>query len=136
MAEKGFEYGTVTKRKRRCGWLDLVSLKYSCKINNVKELCITKVDVLNELDQIKICKSYEGKLFNEINFSDSSILDKLKLNEEDFVIFEKWGDLSFLKSMEDMPLQLKKFINFIEDYLEIPINIISFGPDRKETIVK
>ena len=61
IADKGVEFGTVTKRKRRCGWLDLVSLKYSCEINNVKELCITKVDVLNELDEIKICKSYKGK---------------------------------------------------------------------------
>ena len=65
IAEKGVEIGTVTKRKRRCGWLDLVSLKYSCEINRVDELCITKADVLNNLSEIKVCKSYNLKKYEE-----------------------------------------------------------------------
>ncbi len=136
MAEKGFEYGTVTKRKRRCGWLDLVALKYSCIINNVNELCITKVDVLNDLDIIKVCKSYNNKNFNEINFSESSLLEGLNLEESDFKVFQKWGSLNKVNTYEEFPSNLKVFISYIEDYLEIPINIISFGPDRKETINK
>ena len=136
MAEKGFEYGTVTKRKRRCGWLDLVALKYSCIINNVNELCITKVDVLNDLDIIKVCKSYNNKNFNEINFSESSLLEGLNLEESDFTVFQKWGSLNKVNTYEEFPSNLKVFISYIEDYLEIPINIISFGPDRKETINK
>ena len=94
MAEKGFEYGTVTKRKRRCGWLDLVALKYSCVANNTKELCITKVDVLNDLEEIRICKSYNGKLYDQINFASSNILENIDLDDSDFKKFKKWGDLT------------------------------------------
>ena len=136
LGEKGFEFGTVTKRKRRCGWLDLVALKYSCVVNNTKELCITKVDVLSDLDDIKICKSYNGKLFNEVNFASSSLLDDLTLDDSDFHIFDKWGDLSGLDSYKSIPSALKIFIEYIENYLGIPINIISYGPDRNETIIK
>ncbi|MDC0861409.1 adenylosuccinate synthase [Alphaproteobacteria bacterium] len=136
LGEKGFEFGTVTKRKRRCGWLDLVALKYSCVANDTKELCITKVDVLNDLDDIKICKSYNGKLFNEVNFASSSLLENLTLDENDFEKFHKWGNLSGLDSYESIPAALKVFIEYIENYLGIPINIISFGPERNETIIK
>ena len=136
MAEKGFEFGTVTKRKRRCGWLDLVALKYSCLLNNTKELCITKVDVLNDLDEVQICKSYNGKLYNEINFASNSALMNIKLQENDFQKFDKWGDLTGMNSYQSIPKALKIFIEYIENYLEIPITIISFGPDRNETIIK
>ena len=136
MAEKGFEFGTVTKRKRRCGWLDLVALKYSCLLNNTKELCITKVDVLNDLDEVQICKSYNGKLYNQINFASNSALENIKLQENDFQKFDKWGDLTGMNSYQSIPKALKVFIEYIENYLEIPITIISFGPDRNETIIK
>jgi adenylosuccinate synthase len=136
MAEKGFEFGTVTKRKRRCGWLDLVALKYSCLLNNTKELCITKVDVLNDLDEVQICKSYNGKLYNQINFASNSALENIKLQENDFQKFDKWGDLTGMNSYQSIPKALKIFIEYIENYLEIPITIISFGPDRNETIIK
>ena len=136
MAEKGFEYGTVTKRKRRCGWLDLVALKYSCVANNTKELCITKVDVLNELDEIQICKTYNGKPYNQINFASSSVLENINLEDTDFEKFKKWGDLSAMKDYNSAPEALRNFIDYIENYLDIPITIISFGPDRNETILK
>ena len=136
IADKGVEFGTVTKRKRRCGWLDLVSLKYSCEINNVKELCITKVDVLNELDQIKICKSYQGKQFHEINFSDSAYLSNCKLNETDFEIFPSWGNIEGIMNYDHLPQNLKNYIKYIEEYLDLPIKIVSLGPERNQTILR
>jgi adenylosuccinate synthase len=135
IAEKGVEFGTVTKRKRRCGWLDLVSLKYSCEINRVKELCITKVDVLNDLKEIKVCKSYEGKSFNEINFSNSNFLDTCNLVESDYEIFPSWGNLKN-NDYQNLPENLKNYISYIENYLDIPIKIISLGPERNQTIIK
>jgi len=136
IAETGVEYGTVTKRKRRCGWLDLVALKYSCQINRVNELCITKIDVLNNLEEIKICKSYQGQSFEEINFNDSDFLKSLSLNENDFEIFQSWGDISKIKNFDSMPQSLKNYIQYIEEYLEIPIKIISLGPERSQTIIR
>ena len=136
IAETGVEYGTVTKRKRRCGWLDLVSLKYSCQINQVDELCITKIDVLNNLEEIKICKSYQGQSFEEINFNDSDSLKSISLNEDDFKIFQSWGDISEVKDFDSMPQSLKNYIQYIEEYLEIPIKIISLGPERNQTIIR
>ena len=136
IAETGVEYGTVTKRKRRCGWLDLVSLKYSCQINQVNELCITKIDVLNNLEEIKICKSYQGQSFEEINFNDSDSLKSFSLNEDDYKIFQSWGDISKVKDFESMPQSLKNYIQYIEEYLEIPIKIISLGPERNQTIIR
>ena len=136
IAETGVEYGTVTKRKRRCGWLDLVSLKYSCQINQVNELCITKIDVLNNLEEIKICKSYQGQSFEEINFNDSDSLKSFSLKEDDFKIFQSWGDISKVKDFDSMPQSLKNYIQYIEEYLEIPIKIISLGPERNQTIIR
>ncbi len=136
IAEKGVEIGTVTKRKRRCGWLDLVSLKYSCEINRVNELCITKADVLNNLSEIKVCKSYNSKKFEEVNFSDSDILESLSLDDNDFELFSSWGEIKDLSNYENLPENLKKYISYIEDYLSIPIKIISLGPERNQTIIR
>ena len=136
IAEKGVEIGTVTKRKRRCGWLDLVSLKYSCEINRVNELCITKADVLNNLSEIKVCKSYNLKKYEEVNFSDSDILESLSLDENDFELFSSWGEIKDLSNFENLPENLKKFISYIEEYLNIPIKIISLGPERNQTIIR
>ncbi len=136
IAEKGVEIGTVTKRKRRCGWLDLVSLKYSCEINRVNELCITKADVLNNLSEIKVCKSYNSKKYEEVNFSDSDILESLSLDDNDFELFSSWGDIKDLSNFKNLPENLKKFISYIEEYLSIPIKIISLGPERNQTIIR
>ena len=136
IAEKGVEVGTVTKRKRRCGWLDLVSLKYSCDINRVKELCMTKADVLNSLSEIKVCKSYNSDKYENINFSESYILDSLHLKDSDYEVFPSWGEIKELSKFEKLPYNLKKFISYIEEYLDIPIKIISLGPERSQTIIR
>ena len=136
IAEKGIEYGTVTKRKRRCGWLDLVSLKYSCEINRVNELCMTKADVLNNLSEIKVCKSYNSKTIEDVNFSESDVLDSLSLSDSDFEVFQSWGDIYDISNFDALPDNLKKYISYIENYLNIPIKIISLGPERNQTIIR
>jgi len=136
IAEKGFEFGTVTNRKRRCGWLDLVSLKYSCEINRVNELCMTKADVLSNLSEIKVCKSYNSKKYENVNFSESDILGSLSLENSDFVSFSTWGEIEDLSNFETLPENLKKYILYIENYLNIPIKIISLGPERNQTIIR
>ncbi len=136
IAEKGVEIGTVTKRKRRCGWLDLVSLKYSCEINLVNELCMTKADVLNNLSEIKVCKSYNSKKYEDVNFSESDILESLSLENSDFEVFSTWGEIEDLSNFETLPDNLKKYISYIENYLNIPIKIISLGPERNQTIIR
>ena len=136
IAEKGVEIGTVTKRKRRCGWLDLVSLKYSCEINRVYELCMTKADVLNNLSEIKLCKSYNSKKYEDVNFSESDILESLSLENSDFEVFSTWGDIEDLSNFEILPDNLKKYVSYIENYLNIPIKIISLGPERNQTIIR
>ena len=136
IAEKGVEIGTVTKRKRRCGWLDLVSLKYSCEINRVNELCMTKADVLNNLSEIKVCKSYNSKKYEDVNFSESDILESLSLENSDFEVFSTWGEIEDLSKFETLPDNLKQYISYIENYLNIPIKIISLGPERNQTIIR
>ncbi len=136
IAQKGVEVGTVTKRKRRCGWLDLVSLKYSCEINRVNELCMTKADVLNSLSEIKVCKSYNSKKYEDVNFSESDILESLSLENSDFEVFSTWGEIKDLSNFETLPDNLKKYISYIENYLKIPIKIISLGPERNQTIIR
>ena len=136
IAEKGVEIGTVTKRKRRCGWLDLVSLKYSCEINRVNELCMTKADVLNNLSEIKVCKSYNSKKYEDVNFSESDILESLSLENSDFEVFSTWGEIEDLSNFATLPDNLKKYISYIENYLNIPIKIISLGPERNQTIIR
>tara|TARA_B100000963_G_scaffold232285_1_gene202802 strand:+ start:79 stop:1332 length:1254 start_codon:yes stop_codon:yes gene_type:complete len=136
IAEKGVEIGTVTKRKRRCGWLDLVSLKYSCEINRVNELCMTKADVLNNLSEIKVCKSYNAMKYEDVNFSESDILESLSLKDTDFEVFPSWGEIQDLSKFETLPKNLKEYITYIEEYLKIPIKIISLGPERNQTIIR
>ena len=136
IAQKGIEIGTVTKRKRRCGWLDLVSLKYSCEINRVDELCMTKADVLNNLSEIKVCKSYNSKKYGDVNFSESDTLELISLDDSDFELFNSWGDIDDLSKFENLPDNLKKFVSYIEEYLSIPIKIISLGPERNQTIIR
>ena len=136
IAEKGVEIGTVTKRKRRCGWLDLVSLKYSCEINRVNELCMTKADVLNNLTEIKVCKTYNSKGYDDVNFTESGILESLSLKDSDFEVFPSWGEIQDMSKFETLPKNLKEYIAYIEEYLKIPIKIISLGPARNQTIIR
>ena len=134
MAKVGNEFGSVTGRQRRCGWLDLVALKYAVQVNGVTQLMMMKGDVLSGFDTLKVATSYNYK---------GSEITHLPYNIEAenvtpiYKSFKGWqADLTGMTTYDELPAELKEYIQFIEDELEIPIKIVSVGPDRKQTIMK
>ena len=132
--EIGQEYGATTGRNRICGWLDLVALKYSIEINGVTELNIMKSDVLSSIDKIYICTSYNLN-GEEINFFPYDITsNKITPNYKEF---KGWhDDITQVKIEDDLPDELINYINFIENFVNVPIKLISVGPDRNQTIIR
>ena len=134
LIEKGAEFGVVTGRRRRCGWLDLISLKYSVRVNSLTELFITKLDVLSGLEELKLCVGYE----NENEVINDYPYDQNILNTADpvYEILDGWTeDITSIKRFDDLPENAKKYINAIEDFIEVPITFISVGPERNQNIV-
>jgi len=134
MARVGNEFGSVTGRARRCGWLDLVALKYAVQVNGVTQLYMMKGDVLSGFDTLKICTSYKYK-GEEINHLPYNI----EPENVTPVFVEKKGwaaDLTGMTTYEELPIELKEYIEFIEKEVEVPIKVISVGPDRTQTILK
>ncbi len=134
MAKVGNEFGSVTGRARRCGWLDLVALKYAVEVNGVTALYMMKGDVLSGFDTLKVCTAYTYK---------GEQIDHLPYNIEEEnvqpVYVEKKGwkqNLTGLTAYGDLPEELKEYIEFIEEYVGVPIKVVSVGPDRKQTIMK
>lgn len=132
--ELGHEYGTTTGRPRRCGWLDLVMLKYSARINGLTGLCINHIDTIGKLDSIKLCVNYKlnGKI---IDYYPSS-LKELALCEPVYEEFESWQglDISRVKRFEMLPEPAKQYICRIEKITGVPIKYIGVGPGREQTI--
>jgi len=133
--KKGVEFGATTGRPRRCGWLDLVSLRYSIMINGIDKLALTKIDVLSELDEIKICVSYEinGKKLKSFP-TNPEALSKVTPIYETLKGWKK--DLSNISSYSELPAEAKEFVEAIELFTGVEISIISIGADRKQTILK
>jgi adenylosuccinate synthase len=134
IAKVGNEFGATTGRPRRCGWLDLVALKYTVQVNGVTQLMMMKGDVLSGIDKLKICTSYNyrGETIYHLPFS---------LNEENltpkYIEMSGWQeDITQCTSFDELPSQLKEYVAFIEDFLETPIRLVSVGPDRKQTIFR
>ena len=134
LIEKGAEFGVVTGRIRRCGWLDLISLKYSVRVNSLTELFITKLDVLSGLDEIKLGVGYKNG--DEV-ITDYPYQQDVFYNAEPvYETFEGWSeDITSVKSFDALPENAKKYINAIEKFIEIPITFISVGPERNQNIV-
>ena len=134
MAEVGREFGSVTGRARRCGWLDLVALKYAIEVNGVTELYMMKGDVLSGFESLQICTGYNYK-GNEISHLPYNIEEE---NVTPIYVEKKgWNqDISNCKHYEDLPIELKEYVSFIESETGVPIKIISVGPDRTQTITK
>jgi len=127
----GHEFGATTGRPRRCGWLDLPALNYAIMLSGVSQLFMMKVDVLDNLADIMVCDSYmlNGVSTKEFPlYHDEAVLPQFKK-------FPSWGNQSFT-SFKDLPSELAKYIDFIESKVHAPINMISFGPDRRKTITK
>ena len=134
LIEKGAEFGVVTGRRRRCGWLDLISLKYSVRVNTLTELFITKLDVLSGLDEIKLCVGYKNgdEVITDYPYQQSILYNAQPVYET----FEGWEeDITSIKNFEELPQNAKKYINAIENFIEIPITFISVGPERNQNIV-
>lgn len=129
----GCEKGATTGRDRRCGWLDLVALKYAIKINGVTELMMMKGDVLTGLKKIKVCVSY-NILGEKIEDFPYVIDDCVTPNYKEFSGWKE--DLTILNKIDDFPKEFKNYIDFLESYLKISISLISVGPDRKQTILR
>ena len=130
----GHEFGATTGRARRCGWLDLVSLKHSINVNGVTELIMMKGDVLSGLEKLKICTKYRYK--NEIIEHLPFTIDDSSL-EPIYEEIEGWNeDITQIDNFHDLPDNFKKYVNFLEKNLELEIKIVSVGPNRKQTIIR
>ena len=129
----GHEYGAVTGRERRCGWIDLVALRYSIMLNGVTQLIMMKSDVLDEFDTIKACVAYKVKGVETTQFPfsiDESI-------EPIYKTLPGWKtDMTKMQSEDEFPKEFSDYIEFLEKELETPITIVSIGPDRSQTIVR
>ena len=135
MQKEGNEFGATTGRPRRCGWLDLPSLKYAIMINGVTQLFMMKADVLNIFEEIKVCTQFK--------LSDGTITDNLPFDVSNenltpiYKAFKGWNQsLAGCNDVGSLPEELTTYISFLEKELKTPINIISIGPDRSETIMR
>tara|TARA_B100000700_G_C15039968_1_gene854855 strand:- start:2009 stop:3304 length:1296 start_codon:yes stop_codon:yes gene_type:complete len=134
IGRKGKEFGTVTNRKRRCGWFDAVLVKQSCIISGTKGIALTKIDVLDELKDLYVCVAYKlnGK---RIDYFPSSLQDQIKIKP----IYKKFNgwltNTSGIKKWTDLPKNAQKYIKFIKDYCGVKISSISTSPKREDTIL-
>ncbi len=134
MGERGHEFGATTGRKRRCGWLDMVSLKRSLKINSVTGLCITKLDVLDGLETLKIAVAYEFQ-GQEVNVPPAGA-DNFAACKPVYIELPGWQESTVgARSYDQLPANAVAYLNEIESLSGVPVDIISTGPDRAETIV-
>lgn len=131
--EKGAEYGTTTGRPRRIGWLDLEAVKFACQINGLNKIALTKIDVLSGLQEIKICIGYKYK-GKSISYSQCGYLELEKLKPV-YKTFKGWKEeIKGITKFKDLPKNCRDYISFIEEFLGVPIKIVSTGPERGETI--
>jgi adenylosuccinate synthase len=135
MRKAGHEFGATTGRPRRCGWLDLPALKYAIMINGVSQLCMMKGDVLDDFDEIKICTHYKMR-----NGTTTDALP-FDLTDEDFtpeyVTMKGWkSNTTQLTEYNSVPQEMKEYIEFIENAVNLPVSIVSFGPNRSQTIFR
>ncbi|HHO57042.1 MAG TPA: adenylosuccinate synthase [Thermoplasmatales archaeon] len=133
LAKRGHEFGTTTGRKRRCGWLDMVALKYACMVNGVDSISITKLDVLDGLEEVKVCVAYEyeGKTLDRLP-SSIRVLEKCRPVYE---TLDGWDGLKGVRDYTALPPNARKYIDYISEHLGVDVEIISTGPARKDTIV-
>ena len=133
MCDRGFEFGAVTGRRRRCGWIDLVALRYAIRLNGVTDLILMKSDVLDTFKTVKACVAYglpDGTETDEFPFDCEAVNP---LYEE----FPGWlTDLTKVTGEDEFPEEFNSYISFLAEYLETPVSIVSVGPDRKQTVFR
>ena len=134
MGRVGHEFGATTGRARRCGWIDLVALKYAIRVNGVTQLMMMKGDVLSGFPTIKVCTHYKTKEGNIEHFPFS--IEPENVTPE-YIELAGWKeDLTQMSKEEEFPAEFNAYIEFLEKELETPIKIVSVGPDRKQTIFR
>jgi len=133
--EIGKEYGVTTGRPRRCGYLDLVALSYACRSNSIDGLCLTKLDVYDGMEEIKICTAYsiDGRETRDF----PAAIDSLNKAEPVVKSFSGWKEsVKDCRSYADLPAEAREYIEFVEEHLQTPVEIVSVGPNRSETILR
>lgn len=135
IVERGHEYGTTTGRRRRCGWIDLVSLRYAARVNGFTGIALTRLDILSDLDEIKLCVAYR--------LPDGSVIDDYPLDTDllsqataAYETMPGWrGDVSTARSWEELPASARAYCQRVSDLLAVPIDLISVGAERNDLIV-
>jgi len=135
LQQRGKEFGTVTQRPRRCGWFDAVATRYSARLSGADELAVMLLDVLSELDELRICTGYRinGKIVNQF----PGQIDDLKSAEPIYETLPGWNDdLTAVRNEADLPTNAIRYIDRIGELLGRPVTIVSVGPDREQTIFR
>lgn len=135
--EVGHEFGVTTGRPRRCGWFDAVTMRYACLVGGLTSVALTKIDVFDSFDEIKVCTAYKDKRDGKIYNSYPTNVYIHKYLEPIYETHKGWGhDITGIRKYEDLPLNARKYLERLEELLETPISIVSVGPDREQTIFK
>ena len=133
IAKKGHEFGATTGRPRRCGWFDAVAMRRAVKVSSVSGICLTKIDVLDDLEVVKICIGYEYEYKRELfDFSSASLADVTP----NYIEIPGWQEsTNGLTKYDQLPEAARNYVKVIEEEIGVPISMISTGPDREETII-
>jgi adenylosuccinate synthase len=134
MLERGHEYGTTTGRQRRCGWLDLVALRYATRINGLTGLAVTKLDVLSGIDPLRVCTRYrhgEGAVFEDFPYHQS-ILHSAEAVTDELPGFE--DDISECRTLADLPPAARDYLQYVSDFVGVPVKLVGVGPGREQVI--
>jgi adenylosuccinate synthase len=135
LVERGQEYGTNTKRRRRAGWLDLVMVKQAARINTCTEIALTKLDVLSQFSELKVCVAYEaedGTRYDHVPYHQS-VVHKVRPVYE---TLPGWGhDIERAERLEDLPPAARDYVRFIQEHTGVPVSFVSVGPARDQTVV-
>lgn len=135
--EVGHEFGVTTGRPRRCGWFDAVTMKYSVLVGGLTSIALTKIDVFDQFDEIKVCTAYKDTRDGKIYTSYPTNVFIHKYLEPVYETHKGWGeDITGIKEYDKLPENAKKYLSRLEELLETPISIVSVGPDRDQTIFK
>lgn len=133
----GSEFGVTTGRPRRCGWFDAVTMKYSCLVGGLTSIALTKIDVFDKFDEIKVCTAYKDTRSGEIYTSYPTNVFIHKYLEPVYETFKGWGtDISGIRKYDELPENCRRYLESLEEILETPISIVSVGPDREQTIFR
>ena len=133
MVEIGGEFGTVTGRRRRCGWLDMVALRYSVRVNSLTEIALTKLDVLSHFETLRVAVAYDslGERHDEFPRQQRVLYNCRPIYED----VEGWGDdISGARNFEDLPKAARRYVEYVEDVAGVPVTIVSVGPGRSATL--